>query len=142
MPFAPQAVSYHARVLRSQTPSLLALVLALLALAPGCSGPGIGSVGAVLGVDGETGHVHVRETREGLAADKSGLLPGDEILMIDGIYVRDLGATAVRDKLRGNVGSSIDLTVVRGDAVLRVKLVRQQLAAAAPPRPREERIAP
>jgi C-terminal processing protease CtpA/Prc len=118
-------------------------VLALALTALGCSGPSIGSVGAVLGVDNETGAVHVREVREGLAAEKSGLLPGDEILMIDGVYVRDLGTTAVRERLRGNVGSSVELTVVRGEDVLRVKVVREPLgAAAAPPPPREERIAP
>lgn len=129
-------MSYHPRVLRT-----FALASALLAL--GCSGPSMGSVGAVLGVDNETGAVHVREVREGLAADKSGLLPGDEILMIDGIYVRDLGAPAVRERLRGNVGSSVELTVVRGDEVLRVKLVRKPLGeASAPPPAREERIAP
>jgi len=137
-----RAASYDARVLRPRPhPALLAL--ALLLVAPGCSGPGVGSVGAVLGVDKETGAVHVRETREGRAADKSGLLPGDEILMIDGVYVRELGAAAVSARLRGNVGSSVELTVVRGDAVLRVKLVRQELGAAAAPRPpAEERIAP
>ncbi len=116
--------------------------LALAALTLGCSGPSIGSVGAVLGVDKETGAVHVRETREGLAADKAGLRPGDEILMLDGVYVRELGAAAVRDRLRGNVGSSVELTVVRGEDVLRVKLVREALGASAAPPQREERIAP
>jgi C-terminal processing protease CtpA/Prc len=110
--------------------------------APGCGNAPIGSVGAVLGVDGESGTVVVREAREGLAAEKAGLRPGDEILMIDGVYVRDLGAAAVREKLRGPPGSSIDLTVVRGDSVLRVKVTRQPLAAPLPARPKEERIEP
>jgi C-terminal processing protease CtpA/Prc len=130
---------YHRRVQGSQTRALL--VAAIFAL--GCSSSSVGSIGAVLGVDNETGAVHVRETREGLAADKAGLQPGDEILMIDGVYVREMGVAAVQGKLRGNVGSSVDLTVARGERILRVRLVRQPLAAsAAPPRPREERIAP
>jgi C-terminal processing protease CtpA/Prc len=109
----------------------------------GCGGSSIGSIGAVIGVDNETGAVHVRETREGLAADKAGLQQGDEVLMIDGVYVRDLGAAALRERLRGEVGSSVNLTVVRGDQVVRVKLVREALGAApAAPPPKEERIAP
>lgn len=119
------------------------LALALACAAPACSGPAVGSVGAVLGVDNESGAVHVRETREGAAADKAGLRPGDEIVMIDGVYVREMGAAAVRERLRGEVGTSVELTVVRGDEVLRVKLVRSALGAAAPaPPPKEERIAP
>lgn len=130
-------------MLRRKSSPSRALAPFALALAIGCSGPSIGSVGAVLGVDTETGTVVVRETREGLAADKAGLLPGDEILMIDGVYARDLGAPAIRDKLRGNVGSFVELTVVRADEVLRVKLEREPLATtpARPPQ-KEERIEP
>lgn len=103
----------------------------------------MGTTGAVIGVDNETGAVHVREMREGAAADKAGLAVGDEILMIDGVYVRDLGVPAIKQKLAGEAGTSIDLTVVRGDQVLRVKLVREPPGArsASPPR-REERIGP
>jgi C-terminal processing protease CtpA/Prc len=141
-------VSYHPRVSAPRphaprpprAPAPLACALAILVAA---CGPSIGTVGAILGVDPETGAVHVRETREGLAADKAGLLPGDEIVMIDGVYVRDLGAAAVRDRLRGNIGSSVELTVVRGGEVLRVKLVRSALGAATARAPQqEERIAP
>lgn len=124
-------------------PGLSLRALLPIAIAIGCSSPSVGSVGAVLGVDTETGAVHVRETREGLAADEAGLLPGDEILMVDGVYVRDLGAAAVRDKLRGPVGSPVELTVVRGEEVLRVKLTRRPLGApSAKPREKEERIEP
>lgn len=100
-------------------------------------------MGAVIGVDNETGAVHVREVREGAAADKAGLVAGDEIVMIDGVYVRDLGVPAIKQKLAGATGSSIDLTVVRDDQVIRVKLVREPLGASSAKAPaKEERIAP
>lgn len=119
--------------------SLCALASVLLA----CGGSSVGTVGAVIGVDNETGAVHIREMRSGAAADKAGLAVGDEILMIDGVYVRDLGVPAIKQKLAGSAGTSMDLTVVRGDRVIRVKLVREPAGApAAPPPPREERIAP
>lgn len=128
----------------ARSPRHLLAFFALVALAAlGCSTAKVGSVGAVLGVDRETGNVLFREVRAGLAADEVGLRPGDELLMIDGVYVRDLGAAAVREKLRGPPGSRVELTVVRGEEVLRVKLTRKPLEApSAPPPPREERIAP
>jgi len=109
-------------------------------LAAGCGG-GPGSVGAVLGRDNETRALHVREAPEGLGAGKAGLLPGDEIVMIDGVYVRDLGADQVRAKLRGDAGSTVALTVVRGDEVKHVTVTRAPMLARRPPPPREERIA-
>lgn len=138
---ASRESDYDARVLASAR-SILLIALALSALI-GCGGNAVGSVGAVIGVDNETGAVHVREIREGLAAEKAGLLPEDEVLMIDGVYARDLGAARLRERLRGEVGSSVDLTIVRGDRVLRVKLVREALGESkGPPPPKEERIAP
>ncbi len=150
---APQDMRYRRRVLRTALLTLrthVALVFGLFGLfglvgsLAACSGPAVGSVGAVLGVDAETGAVHIREMKEGLAADKAGLLPGDEILLIDGVYARDLSAAQIRQKLRGNVGSKVELTVVRGEEVLRVSLVREALVAgskvAAPKK--EERVEP
>lgn len=103
----------------------------------------MGTTGAGLAVDNETGSVHVREVRDGAAADKAGLAVDDEILMIDGVYVRDLSVPAIKQKLAGDAGTSIDLTVVRGDQVLRVKLVREPAgASSSSPAQREERIGP
>jgi C-terminal processing protease CtpA/Prc len=83
----------------------------------------------------------VREVPPGLAADKAGLLPGDEIVMIDGSYVKDLGPEELRQRLRGEAGSTVALTVVRGDEVRHVSLTRSPLGARRPPPPKEERIA-
>ncbi|MFO0593552.1 MAG: hypothetical protein U0441_38785 [Polyangiaceae bacterium] len=58
--------------------------------------------------------------------------------MIDGVYARDLGAARLRERLRGEVGSSVDLTIVRGDRVLRVKLVREPLGESKSPPPRRK----
>jgi carboxyl-terminal processing protease len=102
----------------------------------------VGSVGAVFGRDSETRALVVRDVPVGAAASKAGLLPGDQVLMIDGWYVKDLDAKDVRAKLRGDVGSSVQLTVVRnGDEVRHVKVTRRELGERrAPPPPREERI--
>jgi C-terminal processing protease CtpA/Prc len=110
--------------------------------AAACGGTSVGSIGAVLGRDNETHAVYVRDVPEGLAADKAGLLPGDEIVMIDGVYARDLAPTDLRAKLRGEVGSRIELTVLRGNDVLHVRVTRTEMRVREEVKPKEERIAP
>ncbi len=119
---------------------VVALALALTLAA--CGGSGVGSVGAVFGRDGETRALVVREAPANAAAGRAGLLPGDQIVMIDGWYVKDLDAKEVRAKLRGDVGSSVRLTVLRnGEEVRHVKVTRRELGSRLPPPPpREERI--
>jgi carboxyl-terminal processing protease len=123
-------------------PHLSRRAAALLGLlASGCGAGGPGSVGAVLGRDNETGALHVRDVPEGLGADRAGLSPGDEIVMIDGVYVKDLSSTDVRAKLRGDAGSTVALTVLHGDRVRHVKVTRAPMRERRPAPPREERIA-
>lgn len=119
----------------------LPALLALLGLCAGCGPSGPGTIGAVLGRDNETRALHVREVPAGLAAEQAGLLPGDEIVMIDGRYVKDLAAADVRAKLRGERGSTVELTVVRGDQVKHVQITRGAMRERRAPQPREERIA-
>src|SRR5262249_56659743 len=100
-----------------------ALVLASALLISGCGGGSVtvGSVGAVLGRDNETHALYVREAPPGLGADAAGLLPGDQVMMIEGRYVRDLSEKEIRDELRGEVGTPVLLTILRGNDVLNVK---------------------
>ena len=93
-------------------------------LAGGCSGTTIGSVGAVLSRDAQTGVVIVREVPEELAGAEAGMEPGDRIKMIDGIHVDDLDRRRVTALLRGPVGSSVRLTVLRAGEVIHLDVVR------------------
>jgi C-terminal processing protease CtpA/Prc len=105
-------------------PRWFALPAALLAAA--CGGaPVPGSIGAVLGRDELTGAVHVREVPEGRTADRSGVLPGDRLKMVDGILVDALDPPRLRRLLRGPVGSRVTLTLVRGSEVIHVEVVRE-----------------
>lgn len=131
--------------------TLLAFALALAGCASSGSGPtGIGalfdkdpgSVGAVFGRDRETRALVVREAPAGAGAEKAGIEPGDEVVMIDGFYVKDLSAKEIRQKLRGEVGTTVRLTIVRGtDEVRHVEVRRAPLGEHHPAPPREERIA-
>lgn len=101
------------------------LVVALLA----CSSPSTGSIGVILARDDKTGVVRVHEVPEGLTGDSAGLQPGDRLKMIDGVLVDELDAARIRTLLRGPVGSSVRLTVLRGETVLHVEVTRQALGS-------------
>jgi C-terminal processing protease CtpA/Prc len=102
--------------------ALACALLAFALLAAGC-GPDKGTIGAVLAQDAR-GHLVVHEVPDGLAADKQGLQPGDEILTIDGMDVRMLDTKTVHQVLSGDVGDPVKLTVIRGEEVLRVTVKR------------------
>ena len=119
----------------------MGLLLVALALM-GCGAERPGSIGAHLSRDNETGALYVRDLFPGLAGERAGLLPGDEIIMIDGNYVRELDAPRVREMLRGQVGTAVKLTVVRGGLVMRMRVARTELREAAEeqPKPRMETV--
>lgn len=108
--------------------------LALAALLGACAAPR-GTIGAVLSRDA-LGHVRVREVPERLAAARAGLAPDDRILLVDGRDVRSMTDADLHQALSGEAGSSVALTVERGDRVLRVTLAR-----TPPPSPSARRPA-
>lgn len=116
----------------------LAMTL-LLALAGCVSSPTVGSIGVVLGRDPETRSVFVREVPEAKGDAEPVLLPGDELMMVEGIYVRQLSTEELRRQLRGAPGSKVKLTVVRGGEIFRVEVPRTSLKQS-PIRSSEERL--
>ncbi len=98
------------------------LGLALAAAGASCA-PAQGTIGAML-VQDSGGRLVVQEAPTGLAADKAGLAPGDEILLIDGMDVRALDDKALHRALSGEIGTQVKLTVLRGEEVLHLTLKR------------------
>lgn len=102
---------------------------ALLVLAACGAPPAVGSIGAVLGRDPETREVYVREV-PGADDDtpaRSTLIPGDQLVMVEGTFVRDLPTKELRALLRGEPGTEVAVTVVRGGEVLRLRVKRAAL---------------
>jgi C-terminal processing protease CtpA/Prc len=112
--------------------------LVLVAQLAACGSSQVGSIGAVLSRSRATGAVHVREAPEGLAGAEGGLLEGDQVKMIDGILVDDLDAARIQRLLRGEVGSKVVLTIVRGDEVMHVEVTRAALGSARVPKDEEK----
>lgn len=93
----------------------------------------------MLGRDEESNELYVREVSSGSAPSAPGLMVGDEIVMIDGVFVRGLSKNDLRLAMRGQVGSTVRVTVVRGAQVEHLTIKRTAIKAAMLPR-REERI--
>ncbi len=88
-----------------------------------------GGIGSYIGTrDGKT---FVSEPREGSPAQRVGLIPGDVFITIDGDSVRTLGSDKVRDRLRGQAGTKLHVTVRRplaeGDTTLSVDITRAKI---------------
>ncbi len=99
-------------------------VLWLTALV-GCV-PQKGTIGAVIAQDDDSGRLFLNEVPPGLAAARADLKVGDEILLIDGLDVRFMDAKQINAALVGDVDSTVKLTLIRDEQVLRVTLKRTE----------------
>ncbi|MDE6878515.1 MAG: S41 family peptidase [Odoribacter sp.] len=68
-------------------------------------------IGAVISKKGD--HVIIREPYKGFPADKTGLLPGDIILSIDGNSIKGKSTDDVSEMLKGQPGKEITVRVQR-----------------------------
>ena len=59
---------------------------------------------------------------DGTPADKAGVLAGDLIAEINGEQVRGLNLSQAVEKMKGEIGSSVDLTIIRTGATQPVRL--------------------
>jgi S1-C subfamily serine protease len=87
------------------------IVVLMVGVALGCASTWKGSVGAVLGKDNRTGRVFVRDAPPGMPAERAGIRPDDEITAIDDAPVGKMSPEQIHDKLAGDVGSKVKLTV-------------------------------
>ena len=109
-------------------PSRALLALSLLIAQPLLSScvAGKGTIGAVIGQDEPSGRLFLRDVPEGLAAAHAQLKAGDEVLFIDGRDVRAMDPKQIHGALVGEVDSTVKLTLIRNEQVLRVTLKRTQ----------------
>jgi len=79
--------------------------------------------------------VRVLDTAADGPAAKAGLLAGDRLVAIDGIPVDALNAQQVHERLAGEVGSTVELTVDRNGQwhALRIERAPYQSGGAGSP---------
>jgi len=100
----------------------------LIAGTAACSTTWTGSVGAVLGKDNASGRLFVRAAPDGMGAARAGLLPGDEVVAIEGRPVSTMTPVEVHEALMGKVGTSVRITVMRDGARVEKVVERGPLA--------------
>lgn len=83
-------------------------------------------IGALIGV--RDGKIRIQEPLDDSPAKKGGLLPGDIIIAIDGNLIGEVNEVEeVIDKIKGDKGTTVTLTIDRSGKKFDVKLVRDEI---------------
>ncbi|PIR83373.1 hypothetical protein COU19_00710 [Candidatus Kaiserbacteria bacterium CG10_big_fil_rev_8_21_14_0_10_56_12] len=84
-----------------------------------------GSFGGVgMEIDVKDGILTVVAPLKGTPAEAAGIKAGDDIVAIDGSSTDGLSTEAAVSKIRGPIGSTVDLSIVRDGKLLDIKIVR------------------
>jgi C-terminal processing protease CtpA/Prc len=111
----------------------LAAPIALILLgfiAVGCGSSVPGTIGAALGQQADH-RVFVRAAPSGEGADKAGILVDDEVIALDGTPVAGMTPDDIRGAVRGKVGSTLMVTILRNGQKQDVKVMRTPLLSDA-----------
>jgi C-terminal processing protease CtpA/Prc len=100
-----------------------------------CASAAPGTIGAALGKRTD-GRLFIRSIPPGQGAANAGLAVDDEILLIDGREVRTMSEEDIRRAVRGDVGSTMVLTIERGGTRREIKLQRSPLLAEKTEKPK------
>jgi len=84
---------------------------------------GIGSM-----VRGNGDYVVISEVYKGFPADKAGIKTGDLLKKVDGVSLKGLSTDKVSEKLKGNPGTDISLTIERQGKESDIMLKREKVA--------------
>ena len=87
-----------------------------------------GGIGSLIRRSGN--QVMIAEPYEGFPAAKAGVRAGDVILKVDGVPTKDLEIELVSDRLKGNPGTELTLTIERYgvEKALEIDLVREKIS--------------
>jgi carboxyl-terminal processing protease len=82
-------------------------------------------IGVKIEFDKDTGYTAVKGVVPGTPAEKVGLLAGDTIVRVNGKLYKGLAESDVVNDMRGKVGETVTLSVLRDGKLLSVPVVRQ-----------------
>ncbi|GAB4509544.1 MAG: hypothetical protein OHK0046_04750 [Anaerolineae bacterium] len=84
-------------------------------------------IGAVIGLIEETEEVEIIDVLEGSPAEASGLKNGDIFVLVNGESVEGLTTSELAARVRGEAGTTVQLTIRRGTELLEFEVVRARL---------------
>lgn len=85
-----------------------------------------GGIGSLVRASGE--YVTIVEVYRGFPADKAGIKPGDIIKSINGIPIKGVSTDNVSDRLKGNPGSDVVITIERNGIESDYTVKRERIA--------------
>ncbi len=83
--------------------------------------------GVGMEIDIKNGILTVISPLKGSPAEAAGIIAGDQIVAIDGESTDGVAIDKAVTKIRGPVGTTVDLTIVRGGKPLSIKVVRETI---------------
>lgn len=89
-------------------------------------------VGVVIEFEDRSGYADVLATIPGSPSEKAGLVTGDKIVTVNGKLYRGMSLKDVVADIRGKAGESVELTVLRGDKLIRVPIRRERVTYDQP----------
>lgn len=84
-------------------------------------------IGVTITAQEELGGMRIEAVTAGGPAEEAGLLTGDIITEVEGEKTLDLGMTGTRTKVRGEEGSFVTLTILRGEESFPVSVERRSI---------------
>ena len=85
-------------------------------------------IGVVVTED-DQGVTYVIAPQKGTPADQAGIKTGDKIIKVDGEDVSTIGSDAVVAKVKGPADTTVNITLLRGEEVIDMQLVRKTIEA-------------
>jgi carboxyl-terminal processing protease len=90
-----------------------------------------GGIGSLVRGGGE--YVVVSEVYKGFPSDLAGIKAGDLIIKVDGVSLRGVPSDKVSDRLKGNPGTEILVTVLRNGKEIEFKMKREKISIPSVP---------
>lgn len=84
-------------------------------------------IGITISVRDDGAGLDIKEVTAGSSAEEAGLQPGDIVVAVNGERIKDYSLNAVRDLIRGEADTQVDITVVRNEQELTVSVTRKYI---------------
>ena len=78
----------------------------------------------------EDGYIDIRKVETGSPAEEAGVLPEDVLCAVEGQDVRDLSLDQIRDLIRGEAGTQVNVSFQRKEETFTVPIARKHIRLA------------